>query len=109
MRGSGVYGVRKVGASASVKGSRWPAAPCGAAHSARRPERRGQGEKKRTTIAGEDAGRPADLVDRNFEAEGPHGLWLADMERYEAFVNRAVVEGHCLVLVAAGTAKLRAA
>ena len=38
-----------------------------------------RGETKRTTIADEDAARPADLVDRSFEAEGPDRLWLADI------------------------------
>ena len=38
-----------------------------------------RGEKKRTTIPDEDAARPADLVDRSFEADGPDRLWLADI------------------------------
>ena len=38
-----------------------------------------RGEKKRTTIPDEDAARPADLVDRNFEADRPDRLWLADI------------------------------
>ena len=62
-----------------------------------------RGEKRRTTIGDDSAARPADLVDRSFEAEGPDRLWLADIERQEAFSNRAVVKGHCLVFVAAGT------
>jgi len=68
-----------------------------------------RGEKKRTTIPDEDAARPADLVDRSFEADRPDRLWLADLERHEAFSNRAVVKGHRLVSVAAGMLKLRAA
>ena len=43
------------------------------------------------------------------KAEGPNRLWVADIERHEAFSNRALVRGHRLVLVAAGTLKLRAA
>ena len=62
-----------------------------------------RGETKRTTIPDEDAARPADLVDRSFEADRPDRLWLADIERHEAFSNRAVVKGHRFVLVAAGT------
>ena len=62
-----------------------------------------RGEKRRTTIPDDSAARPADLVDRHFEAEGPDRLWLADIERHEAFSNRAVVGGHRFVLVAAGT------
>ncbi len=40
-----------------------------------------RGETKRTTIPAEDANRPADLVDRDFEAEGPNRLWVADREQ----------------------------
>ena len=38
-----------------------------------------RGEKKRTTIPDEDAARPADLVDRSFDADRPNRLWLADI------------------------------
>ena len=38
-----------------------------------------RGETKRTTIPDDRAARPADLVDRQFEAEGPDRLWLADI------------------------------
>ena len=38
-----------------------------------------RGEKKRTTIPDDRAARPADLVDRIFEADGPNRLWLADI------------------------------
>ena len=50
-----------------------------------------------------------DLVRREFTADGPDRTWVADIERHEAFSNRAVVGGHRLVLVAAGMLKLRAA
>ena len=50
-----------------------------------------------------------DLVCRQFSADGPDRIWVADIERHEAFSNRAVVGGHCLVSVAADTLKLRAA
>ena len=62
-----------------------------------------RGEKKRTTIPDDSAARPADLVDRIFEADRPNRLWLSDIERHEAFSSRAVVGGHRFVLVAAGT------
>ena len=62
-----------------------------------------RGETKRTTIPDDSAARPADLVDRSFEADGPNRLWLADIERHEASSNRAVVKGHRFGLVAAGT------
>jgi putative transposase len=34
---------------------------------------------KRTTIADENAGRPADLVRRDFTADRPNRLWVADL------------------------------
>ena len=36
-------------------------------------------EKKRTTIPDDSAARPADLVDRIFEADRPNRLWTADI------------------------------
>jgi hypothetical protein len=63
----------------------------------------------RTTVSDETLDRPGDLVERRFKASGPNRLWLADLERHEAFSNRAVVKGHGLRLVAAGRLKLRAA
>jgi len=44
---------------------------------------------------------PADLVERDFTAGAPDRLWVADLERHEAFSDRAVVKGHRLMLVAA--------
>lgn len=38
-----------------------------------------RGQTKRTTIPDEDAARPADLVDRRFDADAPNRLWLADI------------------------------
>lgn len=35
--------------------------------------------RTRTTVAAETAARPADLVDRNFNAPAPNRLWLADL------------------------------
>jgi len=40
---------------------------------------RGNRRKPRTTIAEEDAARPADLVHRNFTAVRPNQLWVADL------------------------------
>jgi len=37
-----------------------------------------RGRKRRTTIPDEKAERPADLVDRKFEASAPNRLWVAD-------------------------------
>jgi putative transposase len=50
-----------------------------------------------------------DLVDRQFTRSEPDQLWVTDIERHEAFLNRAVVKGHRHVLVAASASKLRAA
>ena len=38
-----------------------------------------RGKKKRTTIPAEVSPRPADLVERNFTAEAPNRLWVADL------------------------------
>ncbi len=38
-----------------------------------------RGRKPRTTIPDEAAARPADLVERNFTAEQPNQLWVADL------------------------------
>ncbi|MDQ6920009.1 MAG: IS3 family transposase [Candidatus Dormibacteraeota bacterium] len=44
----------------------------------------GRGKRKRTTLPAELSERPADLVDRQFKAEAPNRLWVADLERHEA-------------------------
>ncbi len=64
---------------------------------------------KVTTISDDRADRPPDLVDRKFVATRPNELWVADIERHEALLNRAVAKGHRLRLVAASRKKLRAA
>ena len=38
-----------------------------------------RGRKFKTTIADDGAARPADLVDRNFTADRPNQLWVADL------------------------------
>jgi putative transposase len=50
-----------------------------------------------------------DLVERNFLPPGPDRLWVADIERHEALLDRAVMKGHRRRPVAAGRVKLRAA
>ena len=62
-----------------------------------------------TTVADPDAVRAPDLVNRNFKATAPDELWVTDLERHEALLNRAVVKGHGCRSVAAGWLKLRAA
>jgi transposase InsO family protein len=69
-------------------------------HGIRGAKRRGK--PWRTTIPGPSAARPPDLVQRDFTASGRNKLWVADFERHEALLIRAVVEGHRLRLVAAG-------
>jgi len=62
-----------------------------------------RGKKKRTTVADEAAvERSRDLLQRDFTATAPNEKWVADIERHEALLNRAVVKGHRLRLVAAG-------
>lgn len=61
-----------------------------------------RGKKHRTTLPGDAAVRPADLVERCFKAPAPNRLWVADLERHEALTNRAVMKGHRLEPVAAG-------
>jgi putative transposase len=56
---------------------------------------------KRTTISDEAPHRPADLVNRQFTADCPNRLWVADLERHEALLNPAVMKGHRRWLVAA--------
>jgi hypothetical protein len=51
----------------------------------------------------------ADLVERNFTPPGPERLWVADIERHEVLLDRAVMKGHRRRPVAAGRLKLRAA
>ena len=63
--------------------------------------RRGR-QWKRTTVADEAQHRPADLVERRFEANAPNQLWVADLERHEALLNREEVQDLLLQPVAAG-------
>jgi putative transposase len=56
----------------------------------------------RTTVPGSGPDTRPDLVDRAFTATGPDQLWVADIERHEALLNRAVVRGHRGRSVAAG-------
>jgi len=60
---------------------------------------------------GSNPGVPShdDLVRRNFTADAPNVVWVADIERHEALSNLAVMKGHGHRFVAAGRLKLRAA
>ena len=75
----GVYGARKVWRQLQREGV--GVARCTVERLMRQEGLKGvvRGEKRRTTIPDEDAARPADLVDRSFEADGPNRLWLADI------------------------------
>jgi putative transposase len=53
-----------------------------------------RGKRKRTTIPGELAARPGDFVDRNFTADAPNRLWVADItyvSTWQGFVYVAFV------------------
>ena len=75
----GVYGARKVWRQLQREGV--GVARCTVERLMRQEGLKGvvRGEKRRTTIPDDSAARPADLVDRSFEADGPNRLWLADI------------------------------
>lgn len=75
----GVYGARKVWRQMKREGFR--VARCTVERLMRELGLEGvrRGKKKRTTISGEEAIRPADLVRRDFTAPGPNRLWVADL------------------------------
>jgi len=76
----GVYGVRKVWRQLVREG--FEVARCTVGRLMREMglegARRGR-RFKRTTTVDEAATRPADLVERNFTADGPNQLWVADL------------------------------
>ncbi len=75
----GVYGVRKIWRQLQREGV--AVARCTVERLMRQEGLKGvvRGEKRRTTIPDHSASRPADLVDRRFEADAPNRLWLADI------------------------------
>jgi putative transposase len=75
----GVYGVDKVWAQLNREAI--PVARCTVTRLMRDLGLRGvvRGKPKFTTIAGDAADRPRDLVDRNFTATAPNRLWVADL------------------------------
>ena len=105
----GVYGVRKVWRQ--LIREKVDVARCTVERLMREMGLQGvvRGRKIKTTVPGDLAERPLDLVQRDFSADRPNQLWVADLERHEALTNRAVMKGHRLALVAAGAQKLRAA
>jgi len=54
-----------------------------------------------TTTPDETLARPRDLVDRDFTADAPNQLWVADLERHEALSDRGEVRDLSLRAVAA--------
>jgi hypothetical protein len=60
-----------------------------------------RGKRKIKKIESEMPAAP-DLVRRNFRASRPDELWIADIERHEALLYRAVVKEHRLRPVVAG-------
>ena len=63
----------------------------------------------RTTCVDRSHRAAPDRVERQFAADAPDRIWVADIERHEALLNLAVVRDHRHRLVAAGRLKLRAA
>ena len=75
----GVYGARKVWRQLGREGV--GVARCTVERLMRQDGLKGvvRGKKRRTTIPAENADRPVDLVDRQFEADRPNRLWVADI------------------------------
>ena len=74
-----VYGARKLWRQLHREGV--PAARCTVERLMKQVGLAGavRGKPKRTTIAAETAARPADLVQRHFDAPSPNRLWVADL------------------------------
>ena len=87
----GVYGVRKVWRALHREGL--TVARCTVARLMGEMGLRGvvRGRRTKTTRAAKELTRPPDRVNRVFEASRPNALWVADLERHEAFLNPAVV------------------
>jgi transposase InsO family protein len=88
----GVYGVRKVWRQ--LKREKVDVARCTVARLMRQMglegARRGKRFKK-TTVVDEAAHRPADLVERDFTADRPNQLWVADLTYVSTWVGFAYV------------------
>jgi transposase InsO family protein len=99
----GVYGVRKVWVQLGREG--FVVAKCTVRRLMRQMGLRGAIRGKAfttTTIPDESLARPEDLVKRDFTATAPNVLWVTDLERHEAPLNRVVMKGHHGGPVAAG-------
>ena len=110
----GVYGIRKVHAQLAREPELAPGKPVARCTTQRLMKDLGlrgvsRAKGPRTTVPGTAPDSRLDHVKRAFTASCPDRLWVADIERHEALLNRAVVKGHRLRLVAASREKLRAA
>ncbi len=88
----GVYGARKVWRQLRREGT--AVARCTVERLMRQMNLQGavRGRRfKKTTIVDEAAARPADLVKRNFTADGPNQLWVADLTYVATWVGFAYV------------------
>jgi transposase InsO family protein len=74
-----VYGVRKVWRQLYREGIY--VARCTVARLMKKMDLRGvvRGRRTKTTVPADSADRPQDLVDRNFKADRPNQLWVADL------------------------------
>ena len=97
----GVYGVRKMHAELNRRGHR--VARCTVHRLMRAEGLRGISRAKgpRTTIPGTGPDTRPDLLDRDFRAPAPNRVWVADIERHEALLNRVGVRDHHRRAVAA--------
>jgi putative transposase len=64
---------------------------------------------KTTTLTNHVDAYPVDAAKRDWDKGELNRVWVGDIERHEALLNRAVMKGHRLRLVAASRKKLRAA
>jgi len=62
-----------------------------------------------TTLINHVDAYPVDAAKRDWDKGALNRVWVGDIERHEALLNRAVMKGHRLWLVAASRKKLRAA
>ena len=90
----GVYGVDKVWAQLNREGV--SVARCTVTRLMRELGLRGvvRGKPKFTTVPGDEADRPRDLVDRRFSAGAPNRLWVADLtyvRTWSGFVYVALI------------------
>ena len=98
----GVYGVRKVHAELNRQGHR--VARCTVERLMRSAGLRGISRSKgpRTTVPASGPDLRPDLVERSFSATAPNQLWVADIVRHEAPLDRVGVRDRHRRLVAAG-------